>query len=150
MIILTRRRFLAATTALAAAGLAPMRAFAAAPKTYRALLVACTAYPHLPEKNWLIGPKNDAVLVRDFLLKGLPDTVKFAPENVALLCDETDGASASPTHENIKAALADLQLFQPVECRDTDAGRGDGLDLADSRNLRRNSRRDGEGVEPER
>lgn len=108
MIVLTRRRFLAATTALAAAGALPIRGFAATPKTYRALLVACTAYPNLPEKNWLVGPKNDAVLVRDFLLKGLPETVKFAPENLALLCDETEGANGSPTHGNIKAALADL------------------------------------------
>jgi Caspase domain len=108
MIILTRRSFLAATTALAAAGLAPMRALGATPKTYRALLVACTAYPNLPEKNWLVGPKNDAALVRDFLLKGLPDTVKFAQEDMILLSDEVEGANGSPTHENITAGLAEL------------------------------------------
>lgn len=108
MIILTRRSFLAATTALAAAGLAPMRAIAAAPKTYRALLVACTTYPNLPEKNWLVGPKNDAALVRDFLLKGLPETVTFAPENMTLFASEVEGAQGEPTHENITAALADL------------------------------------------
>jgi hypothetical protein len=108
MIILTRRSFLAATTALAAAGLAPMRAFAAAPKTYRALLVACTSYPNLPEKNWLVGPKNDAALVRDFLLQGLPETVTFAPENMTLLASEVEGAAGEPTHENITAELKDL------------------------------------------
>ena len=55
----------------------PLRAFAAA-RTYHALLVACTDYPNLPQKNWLIGPKNDAALVRDYLLKQTPEPVKFA------------------------------------------------------------------------
>lgn len=108
MINLTRRTFLAGTTALATAGLPPVRAFAAAPKTYRALLVACTEYPNLPEKNWLVGPKNDAALVRDFLLKGLPNDVKFAPENMTLLSDEVEGSAGAPTHEGIMAALADI------------------------------------------
>lgn len=57
MIKVTRRTLLAGTSALAAAGLVPFRAFAAA-RTYHALLVACTDYPNLPKKNWLIGPKT--------------------------------------------------------------------------------------------
>ena len=107
MIRLTRRTLLAGTTALAAAGVVPFRAFAAS-RTYHALLVACTDYPNLPQKNWLIGPKNDAVLVRDYLLSNVPAPVKFAPENVTVLADGVDGAAGSPTHAAIKAALADL------------------------------------------
>ena len=62
------RTLLVGTTALTAAGMVPLRAVAAS-RTYHALLVACTDYPNLPQKNWLIGPKNDAGLVRDYLLK---------------------------------------------------------------------------------
>ena len=107
MIRLTRRTLLAGTAVLTAAGAMPLRAFAAA-RTYHALLVACTDYPNLPQKNWLIGPKNDAVLVRDYLLSNVPVPVKFAPENVTLLADGVDGAKGSPTHAEITAALADL------------------------------------------
>lgn len=106
MIVLTRRTFLAGTTALAAASFASMRARAATPKTYRGLLVACTEYPNLPQKNWLIGPKNDAGLVRDFLLKAAP--VTFAPENLIVLADELEGANGPPTHEAITKALAEI------------------------------------------
>lgn len=108
MFKVTRRTFLAGSTALAAAGLAPMRAMASAPKTYRALLVACTDYPNLPQKNWLVGPKNDAALVREYLLRHTPDGVQFAPENVTVLATEVEGANGQPTHEAIKAALADI------------------------------------------
>jgi hypothetical protein len=108
MIILTRRTFLVGTTAFAASGLVPFRALAQTPRTYRALLVACTAYPNLPPKVALIGPNHDAVLVRDYLLNSTPPSVKFAPENVMLLADGVDGAAGSPTHAGIKAALADL------------------------------------------
>ncbi|MER8423595.1 caspase family protein [Mesorhizobium sp. M1403] len=107
MIKVTRRTLLAGTSALAAAGLVPFRAFAAA-RTYHALLVACTDYPNLPKKNWLIGPKNDAGLVRDYLLKNTPAPVKFLAENVALLAKDVEGANGPPTHAAIKAALADL------------------------------------------
>ena len=72
MITLTRRTLLVGTSALAVASTLPFRVLAAA-RTYRALLVACTDYPNLPKKNWLIGPKNDAALVRDYLLKNTPD-----------------------------------------------------------------------------
>lgn len=111
MIILTRRAFLAGTTALAASGVVPLRAFAQTRRTYRALLVACTAYPNLPPKVALIGPNHDALLVRDYLLNSTPPSVKFAPENVTLLADGldgVDGVTGSPTHAAIKAALADL------------------------------------------
>ena len=107
MIRLTRRTLLAGTAALTAAGAMPWPAFASA-RTYHALLVACTDYPNLPQKSWLIGPKNDAVLVRDYLLSNVPVPVKFAPENITLLADGVDGAKGSPTHAEITAALADL------------------------------------------
>jgi len=80
MIKLTRRTLLVGTSALVAAGTVSFRALAAS-RTYHALLVACTDYPNLPQKNWLIGPKNDAGLVRDYLLKNTPDPVKFSAEN---------------------------------------------------------------------
>lgn len=106
MIILTRRSLLAGTSALAAAGLAPSFAARAAARTYRALLVACTDYPNLPKRNWLIGPKHDAGLVRDYLLRNAP--VAFQPDNVTLLAKDVDGASGLPTHAAITAALADI------------------------------------------
>ncbi|RWC47569.1 MAG: hypothetical protein EOS54_24190, partial [Mesorhizobium sp.] len=61
MIRLTRRTLLAGASALTAVGTLSFRALAAQ-RTYYALLVACTDYPNLPKKNWLIGPKNDAGL----------------------------------------------------------------------------------------
>lgn len=106
MIILTRRSLLAGTSALAAASLAPSFAARAAARTYRALLVACTDYPNLPKRNWLIGPKHDAGLVRDYLTRNAP--VAFAPENVTLLAQDVEGASGLPTHAAITAALADI------------------------------------------
>ncbi len=48
-----------------------------------ALIAAVSDYPNLDEKYWLKGPKNDAVLVRDFLLNNAP--VKFEPQNITTL-----------------------------------------------------------------
>ena len=107
MIKLTRRTLLVGASALTAAGALSFRSLAAS-RTYHALLVACTDYPNLPQKNWLIGPKNDAGLVRDYLLKNTPAPVKFAAENVTLLAKDVEGANGLPTHAAIKAALADL------------------------------------------
>jgi hypothetical protein len=106
MIILSRRTFLVGTTAMTAAGLAPFGARAATPRTYHALLVACTDYPELPPKVTLVGPNHDAVLVRRYLLSDAP--VTFAEENVKLLADNLAEAAGSPTHEGIKAALAEI------------------------------------------
>lgn len=103
MILLTRRAVLAATTALAAAGLFHPGRAGAQERTNHALLIACTAYPNLPPKVALIGPNHDAVLVRDYLLDNAP--VPFEPENVTVLADGLDGATASPTHANILSAL---------------------------------------------
>ncbi|UVK40461.1 caspase family protein [Mesorhizobium sp. AR10] len=107
MIKLTRRTLLVGASALTAAGTLSFRTFAAS-RTYHALLVACTDYPALPKKNWLIGPKNDAVLVRDYLTKNTPDPVKFTAENITLLAKDVEGANGPPTHATILAALADL------------------------------------------
>jgi hypothetical protein len=107
MINLSRRSLLVGTSALAAASLVSVRASAQA-RTYHALLVACTDYPSLPKRNWLIGPKNDAVLVRDYLLNNSPEPVKFLPENITMLASEVEGANGAPTHDNIKAAFAAL------------------------------------------
>ncbi|UVK47440.1 caspase family protein [Mesorhizobium sp. AR07] len=107
MIKLTRRTLLVGTSALTMAGMVSFRTMAAS-RTYHALLVACTEYPNLPQRNWLVGPKNDAGLVRDYLLKNVPEPVKFTPENVRLLADGIEGAAGSPTLGAIKAALADL------------------------------------------
>ncbi|MEO5758426.1 MAG: caspase family protein [Mesorhizobium sp.] len=107
MIKLTRRTLLVGTSALTMAGMVSFRAMAAS-RTYHALLVACTEYPALPQKNWLIGPKNDAGLVHEYLLKNVPDPVRFAPENVTLLAKDVPGASGLPTHAAIKTALAAL------------------------------------------
>jgi hypothetical protein len=108
MIIMDRRAFLTGTTAFAVSCLAPFRAMAQTPRTYRALLVACTAYPNLLKKYILEGPNNDAVLVRDYLLNSTPPSVKFAPDNITVLADGIDGASGSATHAAILAAFADL------------------------------------------
>jgi len=74
-------------------------------RTNHALLVAVTKYPNVKGAD-LVGPNNDAQLVRDFLLTSAP--VPFAPENVTLLADGVDGARGSPTHKAIEAALAEV------------------------------------------
>ncbi len=91
--------------ALALAGSTMLTSLAEA-RTNHALLVAVTKYPNLPQKTWLIGPKNDAAMVRDYLLNAAP--VKFETANVTVLADEVEGANASPTRANILAALKEL------------------------------------------
>jgi hypothetical protein len=96
----TKARALMAATAMAlvTAGASPVLA-----RTNHAVLVAVTEYPNLPQKNWLVGPNHDAVLVRDYLQTSAP--ALFDKANVALLADGVEGATASPTRENILAAL---------------------------------------------
>ncbi|RJT40436.1 caspase family protein [Mesorhizobium waimense] len=107
MISLTRRTLLVGASALTLAGTLSFRSLAAG-RTYHALLVACTDYPNLPKKTWLVGPNNDANLVREYLLKNTPAPVAFAPQNIMLLAKDVEGANGLPTHAAIKAALADL------------------------------------------
>ena len=66
-----------------------------------ALIAAASDYPNLDQKYWLKGPKNDAVLVRDYLLNSAP--VKFAPENVRTL-GSGDGLELA-THDAILREL---------------------------------------------
>jgi hypothetical protein len=104
MIVLTRRGVLLGATALSAAGLIRPLSAQDTARTNHAVLVACTAYPNLPKRVSLIGPNNDATMVREFLMQAAP--VTFAPENITLLADGIEGAAASPTHKNILDALA--------------------------------------------
>lgn len=99
-----RRGLLAATaTGVIAMGLS---AGAAEARTNRALLVAVTAYPNLPKKNWLVGPNHDAELVREYLTTNTQ--APFAAENVTVLADGIDGAKGSPTRAAILDSLKTL------------------------------------------
>ena len=108
---LTRRGFLAGSAALTVTGAAlaalPGAALAqgAANRTNHALLVAVTAYPDLPPKASLVGPNNDASLVREFLLDSSP--VNFDAANVKVLADNIDNASP-PTRAAIRGSLEEL------------------------------------------
>lgn len=106
---ITRRGLIVGTAAIGAGsfGLGVLPAFAQqggglAGRTHHALLVAVTAYPNLPPKASLVGPNNDASLVRQFLLANAP--VKFEPQNLTVLADGIE-STASPTRETIRAAL---------------------------------------------
>ena len=108
-IALNRRTLLVGAAALASAGtatsLGSRAAFAADERTNHALIVAVTAYPELPANAALIGPNNDAALVRDFLATN--PHVDFAQDHIAVLADDLEGA-ASPTRAAIRGALDDL------------------------------------------
>ena len=67
-----------------------------------ALIVADSDYPNLDPKYWLKGPKNDEVLVRDYLLNNAP--VKFEPQNVITL-GSGEGLQLG-THKAILDSLA--------------------------------------------
>lgn len=104
------RRGLLAATALGIGALVGS-AGAAEAGTNRALLVAVTAYPNLKKSSWLVGPNNDATLVRDYLLSN--QQAPFATENVTVLADGIDGAKGTPTKAAILAALDDLAKSAP-------------------------------------
>ena len=57
-------------------------------RTNHALLVAVSEYPNLDEKFWLTGPRNDAELVRNFLLTN--NFTKFEKDNVITLAEGTN------------------------------------------------------------
>lgn len=103
MVLQARGRLLRAATFLMVAGATAFAAPAWA-RTNHALLVAVTAYPNLPPKASLVGPNNDAVLVRDYLTTSAP--VPFDAANVTVLADGVEGAAGSPTLAGIEAALA--------------------------------------------
>lgn len=104
-----RRELIAGAAAVGvggmAAGAAPAWAQTApssSGRTNHALLVAVTAYPNLPPKASLVGPNNDAVLVRDFLTANA--AARFDSANLTVLADGVD-ADGSPTRDSIRAAL---------------------------------------------
>ncbi len=97
-------RILAAASALLMGG-TMLTATSAEARTNRAVLVAVTKYPNVQGAD-LVGPNNDAQLVRDFLTTSAP--VPFAAENVTVLADDVEGAAASPTRQAIADALADV------------------------------------------
>lgn len=74
-------------------------------RTNRALIVGVSEYPNLPKGDWLEGPKNDAGLVRDYLVSN--PTSPFAAAEVTVLASNTEGAEA-PTRNAILKALSDL------------------------------------------
>lgn len=76
---------------------------AANARTNYAIVVGVTEYPHLPKNTWLVGPDNDAELVREYLI----GHAGFKAENIVVLADGVDGAT-TPTLMNIRGAMAKL------------------------------------------
>lgn len=109
-IALRRRSVLLGSAALAASGTLPATiGLAQTPPPARrnhALLVAVTEYPNLFQSEWLVGPNNDALLARDYLLSDAP--VPFAPGDVTVLASNLDIATDVPTLANIRAQMARL------------------------------------------
>lgn len=92
-----RGRGVLARAALLALMAAIASATGAVARENYALIVAASDYPNLPQQFWLKGPKDDAALVRDYLLHDAP--VKFEPQNVVTLASGDGFALA--THQNI-------------------------------------------------
>src|SRR5690606_1012607 len=96
MPVLDRGRLLAAA-ALVFAGLSAVAPTAALARTNYAVLVGVTSYPNVEGAD-LIGPRNDALLVRDYLTTAAP--VPFDPQNVLVLAEDVGadlGGIGSPT-----------------------------------------------------
>lgn len=74
-------------------------------ETNHALIVGVSKYQNLPEDLWLKGPKNDAKLVRDFLISN--SARPFEESNIEILADGVAGAGI-PTFAAIRGALTDL------------------------------------------
>lgn len=80
-------------------------------ETNHALIVGVSEYQNLPEELWLKGPKNDAVLVRDFLIAN--QARPFKPANISVLADGVEGAKL-PTLAAIRTALQSLaEIAEP-------------------------------------
>lgn len=95
------RRLLAAATVLV--GASGLLAQAAEARNNYAVIVGVTHYPNVQGAD-LIGPRNDALLVRDYLTTSAP--VPFEPQNVTVLAEDVEGGGGSPTHAAITGALA--------------------------------------------
>jgi hypothetical protein len=99
-ILANGRRLLAAATVLA--GASALLVQGAEARTNYAVLVGVTHYPNVQGAD-LIGPRNDAMLVRDYLTTRAP--VPFDPQNVTVLAEDIEGGAGSPTHAAITGAL---------------------------------------------
>jgi hypothetical protein len=99
-----RAKALIAGAAAVAAGMISGAAPAMA-RTNHAVVVAVTEYPNLPKSTWLVGPRNDALLVRDYLLTQSP--VPFEAGDVTILADDVEGA-LEPTLASILSTLDGL------------------------------------------
>ncbi|WP_192937625.1 caspase family protein [Sinorhizobium meliloti] len=77
-------------------------AYSVLARTNYAVLVGVTEYPNFPKDNWLEGPRNDALLVREYLTRQSP--VRFESANISLLMDEMEGAK-EPTLISILSTL---------------------------------------------
>lgn len=94
-------------------GVALLFGVEAVAKTNHALIVGVSKYQNLPKDLWLKGPRNDAILVRDFLISN--STRPFEENNIQILADGVEGADI-PTLAAIRGALSGLA---------TEAGPGD-------------------------
>ncbi len=94
----------AALVAALAVGLAALTVAPAMARTNRALIVAVSDYPALPEKDQLNGPRNDALLVHEYLLHA---PLPFAETDIRVLASGRTDADL-PTRANILAALDQL------------------------------------------
>ncbi|MEP0522131.1 MAG: caspase family protein [Hyphomicrobiales bacterium] len=74
-------------------------------QTNHAIIVGVSKYENLPEDLWLSGPKNDAVLVRDFLISN--SMRSFESSNIQVLADGVEGAQI-PTLAAIRSALKNM------------------------------------------
>lgn len=101
-LVIGRRLLVAASVLTGASAFLPQAAEA---RTNYALIVGVTHYPNVEGAD-LIGPRNDALLVRDYLVSGAP--VPFEAKNVTVLAEDVEGGAGSPTHAAITGALAGI------------------------------------------
>lgn len=104
MPVLDRGRLLAAA-ALVFAGLSAVAPTAALARTNYAVLVGVTSYPNVEGAD-LVGPRNDALLIREYLTTTAP--VPFDPQNVLVLAEDVgadQGGIGSPTRDAVIGAL---------------------------------------------
>lgn len=93
------------TLLMALCGVASISISGAFAQTNHALIVGVSKYQNLPEELWLEGPRNDAILVRDFLISN--SARPFSADHITVLADGVEGA-AIPTLEAIRGALTSL------------------------------------------
>lgn len=97
--------YIAALAGTFAFGAAFVQSSTASAQTNHAVVVGVTEYPELSKDNWLVGPRNDALLVHTYLTKQSP--VHFEPRHVTILADDLEGGK-EPTLASILSTLDDL------------------------------------------